>query len=75
MSLGLLGRNHNIDGWWEGRPRRPVNLAKVKIHKTMDKAFANVIEGGLCNGPFDTDGMRSRIVVRVIGWLEAPRRL
>lgn len=71
-SPGLLGRSHDVDGWWEGRPRKPVNLAKVKTYRTMDKALANVIEGGLLNGPMELSGIRRRVVGRVVGWLLAP---
>jgi hypothetical protein len=38
----------------------------------MDKALANVIEGGLPNGPMELAGVRSRVVGRVVGWLLAP---
>lgn len=65
----LLGRNRDIDGWWEGRPRQPVALAEVKSYKTMDKAIANV---GLKYGPLALEGIRRRIVGRVVGWLLAP---
>jgi hypothetical protein len=71
-SPGLLGRNHDIDGWWEKRPSPPVDLKKLKTYRTMAMAQAHVIDGGLSNGPMQVDGVRKRIVGRVVGKYLAP---